>query len=120
MTEATDEADVSSIWGVHTIPALAGVRGRIEFVGPRGSAHMEIDDGRVTLSPHDGTADVVMKSEEDGDLLRLMRGELNLVIAVLQGRVEPSGDLMLALKAAGALVELGRKQTSAAPAQVGA
>jgi putative sterol carrier protein len=120
MTETTDEVDMSSIWGVHTIPALAGVRGQIEFVGPRGSAHMEIDDGRVTLSPQAGEADVVIRSDENSDLLRLVRGELNVVIAVLQGRVEASGDLLLALKVAGALPGLGRTQTSAAPAQAGA
>jgi hypothetical protein len=120
MTDTTDQEDLSSIWGVHTVPALAGVRGNIEFVGPGGSAHMEIADGLVTLSPQNGKADVVIRSEESGELLRLVRGELNVVIAVLQGCVEASGDLLLALKVAGSLPELGRKQTSAAPAQAGA
>jgi hypothetical protein len=43
-----------------------------------------------------------------------------VIIAVLQGRVEASGDLLLALKVAGALPGLGRTPTSAAPAQAGA
>ena len=121
MTKTKNDPTVEQpIWGDYKVPSLAGVRGRIEFVGPRGTAHMAIDDGRVTLAPEGGPADCLIRSDDAGELLRLVRGEVNVVTAVLQGRVEASGDLMLALKVAGSLPELGKKQTSAGAAQGGA
>ena len=122
MTRSTDDPTVEQpIWGEYTVPSLGGIRGHIEFVGPRGAAHMEIDDGRVKLTQKGDTpADCRITSDSEGELLRLVRGEVNVVTAVLQGRVEASGDLLLALKVAGSLPELGKKQTSAAPAQAGA
>lgn len=115
-----DPESEQPIWGDYQVPSLAGIHGSIEFIGPRGSAHVKIDDGRVTIAQKDGTADCQITSEDAGELLRLVRGEANVVTSVLQGRVEASGDLMLALKVAGSLPELGKKQTSAGAAQGGA
>jgi putative sterol carrier protein len=122
MTSSTkdDKPELAQpIWGDYTVPSLAGVHGHIEFAGPRGGCHMAIDDGKVKLTPEGGKADCRIESDSPGELLRLVRGELNVVTAVLQGRVEASGDLMLALKVAGSLPELG-KQAVAPAAQGGA
>ena len=116
----SDERQSEAIeWGSYTVPSLAGVRGRIAFRGPRHHVQMIIDDGRVTLSPEQGDADAVLQSEIEGELLGLLCGEANLVTAILQARIEVSGDPMLVLKIAGSMPELGGELRMRAPRAVG-
>lgn len=95
-------------WGEYKVPSLEGVRGRIDFRGAAGRrAYVTIDDGKVTVAPSGGEADCVLESEIEGELLRLVRGESNLVTALLQGRVQASGDPMLIVRIAGSMPALG-------------
>ena len=100
------------IWGDYVVPALAGVKGCIEFAGPKARAYVRIDGETVEVSPEPTcNPDCVITSDIEGELVRLVSGEANLVTAVLQGRVEASGDLMLAVKIAGSMPALGRQQS---------
>ncbi len=69
---------------------------------------MRVDDGAITLSPKGKGAQCFVATQTDEDLQRMLRGELNVVTATLQGRVAASGDLLLAVRVAGSLPELGR------------
>jgi putative sterol carrier protein len=99
-TEATSE--------VPRIPSLEGIRGRLRFDGPRGSLTMVIEDGRVTLSPAHGIADCVLTAYEAGDLEDIVSGKMNMVTAILRGRVRVVGDPLLALRVAGSMQDVGR------------
>jgi len=93
--------------GDYAVPALAGVRGAIMFEGAQGHIHMRIDDGKVTLSPSGAPVDLSLRTSEPGALLRMVRGEINVVTALLRGQIEAQGDLMLLIKVAGALPKVG-------------
>jgi hypothetical protein len=105
--------------GEYSVPALAGVHGTVMFEGAAGFIRMSIDDGRVTLSHTAGETDLVLRTRLPGELLRLVRGEANAITALLRGRIQAEGDLMLLLKVAGAIPEIGRC-SAAASAQQGA
>lgn len=90
------------------VPSLDGIRGRLRFDGPRGCLTMIIDDGRVSLSPAHGIADCVLTAYEDGDLEDIVSGKLNMVTAILRGRVRVVGDPLLALRVAGSMRDVGR------------
>jgi putative sterol carrier protein len=98
---------VPALKGEYTVPSLEGVHGRVEFLGPGGHVFVTIDDGKVELSPTNGAVDCTLKSDIPGELLRLVRGESNLVTALLQGRIEATGDPMLIVEIAGCMPELG-------------
>ena len=100
-------------WGEYNVPSLEGVHGRIEFVGPNGRVLMKVEDEKVTLFESNGTADCVISSDIPGELVRLIRGEINLITALLQGRIDATGDPMLVLKVAGSMPELGRQEAGA-------
>ncbi|HEX6031956.1 MAG TPA: hypothetical protein VFY90_11040, partial [Tepidiformaceae bacterium] len=84
MDESTGQPQLSG--GHFSVPSFQGVHGSILFVGPQDTWRVQIDDEDVTLSQGDGPADCVLSCKERGDLLRLVRGEQNLVTALLQGR----------------------------------
>ena len=89
------------------VPSLEGIRGRLRFDGPRGSLTMIVDDGRVSLSPAHGIADCVLTAYEAGDLEEIVTGKLNMVTAILRGRVRVVGDPLLALRVAGSMKDVG-------------
>ncbi|HVW30086.1 MAG TPA: SCP2 sterol-binding domain-containing protein [Polyangiaceae bacterium] len=93
---------------VQHVPSLEGIRGRLRFDGPRGSLTMIVDDGQVSLSPAHGVADCVLSAYDAGDLEDIVRGELNMVTAILRGRVRVVGDPLLALRVAGSMKDVGR------------
>ena len=95
MTTSTQEL-LGPFLGQHSVPALAGVHGTIGFEGPRGKLYTQIDDGRVNVTTKSDHVDAMLKSDEEGVLIKLVSGELNAVVAVLQGRVEGEGDMLLA------------------------
>jgi putative sterol carrier protein len=69
---------------------------------------MIIDDGRVSLTPAHGIADCVLTAYEAGDLEDIVSGKLNMVTAILRGRVRVMGDPLLALRVAGSMPDVGR------------
>lgn len=93
---------------VQRVPSLEGIRGRLRFDGPRGSLTMIVDDGRVSLSPVHGIADCVLTAYEAGDLEDIVTGKLNMVTAILRGRVRVMGDPLLALRVAGSMGDVGK------------
>lgn len=105
--ESGPEEPAPPLEGAYRVPSLEGVHGRVEFHGPGGHVFVTIDDGKVELSPEDGAVDCTIKSDIPGELLRLVRGESNLVTALLQGRIEASGDPMLLVEIAGCMPHLG-------------
>ncbi len=92
----------------HRVPSLEGIRGRLRFDGPRGCLTMIIDDGRVSLTAAHGIADCVLTAHEAGDLEDIVRGKLNMVTAILRGRLRVIGDPLLALRVAGSMRDVGR------------
>jgi len=99
--------------GTYSVPDLEGIRGRIRLVGPLGTRNVVIDDGHVTVTPEEGPPDCTITAFEPYDLVRLVSGELNLVTAVLQGRVEADGDPMLVVRIAGSMPAIGRQKPGA-------
>lgn len=95
--------------GTYSIPSLEGVHGRLELRGPVAKRYVIIDDGKLTVTPQNGGADTVITVYEPGDLVRLVRGELNIVTSLLQGRVSVEGDPMLAVEIAGSMPDIGRR-----------
>ena len=95
------------------IPSLAGVNACIKFAAPRGQLFMYVKDGEVTLSREGDDADCTITGTADGDLLRLVRGEMNLVTALLQGRIAIDGDIMLAIQIASSMPEVGEAEGAA-------
>ena len=94
--------------GTYRVPQLRGVRGRIRLVGPLVTRDLVIDDGKVTVTADEGSSvDCTITSFEPLDQVRMMRGELNLVTGLLQGRLEAEGDPMLAVRIAGSMRGLG-------------
>lgn len=69
---------------------------------------MIVDDGHVSLSPAHGIADCVLTAYEAGDLEDIVTGKLNMVTAILRGRVRVVGDPLLALRVAGSMGDVGR------------
>ncbi len=104
------ERRAAALWGTYVVPPLDGVHGVIEFMGPQVRCHMQIDDGQVRLSPGEGPApDTVIASDGAEELLKLVEGSCNAVTALLQGRIEVKGDLLLLTKVAGSMPELARQ-----------
>ena len=89
-------------------PALAGISGRMRLtVGTKSHGVLEIDDGHVTITDDDRPVDVTVSCATRVDLVRLLRGEVNLVVAALRGIIRQRGD-----RAFGAKVMLGLRAGS--------
>lgn len=84
-------------------PRMKGVKGSYRFdIGGLGSYRVGIDDGKLDIRESQDAADCVIACDE-ADFVRIMRGEQNLITAMMQGRVGIVGDLSLALKFHGVL-----------------
>jgi putative sterol carrier protein len=68
---------------------------RIE-VGGKLLGVLAVNDGDVELAVGDGEAGTVAYVRSHDDLMYFLRGELNPVVAVLQGRLSIEGDQELA------------------------
>ena len=90
-------------------PTLAGVTGRLRLqVGGKSVGMLAIDDGHLSLKDDDNQpADVTLNCATRGDLIKLLRGEINPVVAALRGFVRQRGD-----RAFGAKVVLGLRAGS--------
>jgi len=89
-------------------PALAGVSGRMRLtVEDEPLGVLVIDDGHLTLTDDERPVDVTVSCATREDLIKLLRGEMNVVVAALRGLVRQEGD-----RALGAKVMLGLRAGS--------
>jgi putative sterol carrier protein len=97
-TETTTAADLL-VPALRGAPELAGLSGRLRVrAGGRMVGVLRVDAGEVEMAPDDGTADATLLCASEADLDQILRGELNVVVAALQGRLAMEGDLQLAVK----------------------
>ncbi|MFT3926807.1 MAG: SCP2 sterol-binding domain-containing protein [Myxococcales bacterium] len=81
------------------LPALDHVRGSLQVdVGSDCLGVIRVEDGQVTLLPGPGKAEAVVTTAEGGGLMRLLQGEMNAIVATIQGNIDLEGDLALASK----------------------
>ena len=83
------------------MPSWAGLSGRLRVdVAGQPAWVLEIHDGTVSISPaaHAVDADAVLEFDSEETVTGFRRGELNPVVAFLQGRVHPEGDGALAIR----------------------
>jgi putative sterol carrier protein len=89
-------------------PALAGVSGRIRLsVEDKPLGVLVVDDGHLALTDDEDNVDVTVICATREDLIKLLRGEMNVVVAALRGLVRQDGD-----RALGAKVMLGLRAGS--------
>jgi putative sterol carrier protein len=89
-------------------PALAGVSGRMRLqIGGQSMGVLVIDDGHLSLTDDDRPVDVTASCATRADLIKLLRGEINPVVAALRGFIRQRGD-----RAFGAKVILGLRAGS--------
>lgn len=89
-------------------PALTGISGRMRLaIGNKSVGVLVIDDGHLTLTDDESPVDVTVTCATRTDLIKLLRGELNIVVAALRGIVRQRGD-----RAFGAKVALGLRAGS--------
>ncbi len=74
-------------------PGLEGTTGRLRIeVGGKLLGVLAVNDGDVDFALGDGEAGTVAYVRTREDLALFLRGELNPVVAVLQGRIHVEGD----------------------------
>src|SRR5689334_7476340 len=79
--------------------SLEGVSCTARFsVGRDPYITLRIHDGDLDVVPNYVPADIVFLCKLKEDAQRLLRGELNPIVAALQGRLELEGDYQLAVK----------------------
>jgi SCP-2 sterol transfer family len=84
-----------------SVPSLAGLSARLRVdVAGQPSRMLEIHDGTFSSRPAAGAedADAVLKCDSEETVAAFRRGELNPVVAMLQGRMHPEGDSALAIR----------------------
>jgi putative sterol carrier protein len=83
-------------------PGLAGLRGRLRLqVGDQTAGALVVDDGQVELTDAKSGGpreEAVALFSDVEDMKKLLRGEVNPVVAALQGRMALRGDLVFATK----------------------
>lgn len=85
-------------WEADT-PALAGISGRVRLlVGDKSLGVLVVDDGHLALTDDQGPVDVTVTCTTKEDLIKLLRGEINVVVAALRGIVRQEGDRALGAK----------------------
>jgi hypothetical protein len=78
---------------------LAGVKGRLLVrVGGTPLGVLHVDGSEVQFAPGDGKAEAAVAFKERVDLVHMLRGELNPVVALLQDRLSVGGDAALAAR----------------------
>ena len=74
-------------------PALAGISGRVRLtVDDENLGVLVIDDGHLALTDDEGPVDVTVTCATREDLVKLLKGEINPVVAALRGLVRQQGD----------------------------
>jgi putative sterol carrier protein len=81
------------------IPSLEGVNGRLRIEVPGApSRTVEVRDGTAETVEARDPVDATIKCENEADCQALLSGELNPVVAALQGRLQTSGDATFAAR----------------------
>jgi hypothetical protein len=83
------------------VPWLAGLSGRIRLdVGGKPVRVLEVQDGTVSIRPAAGEeeADAALLCDSEETVEGFKRGQLNPVVAALQGRARTTGNRELAIK----------------------
>jgi putative sterol carrier protein len=82
-------------------PALAGVSGRMRLaIGPKSVGVLVVDDGHLALTQDEDPVDVTVTCATRADLIKVLRGEINPVVAALRGFVRLRGDRAFGTKVA--------------------
>ncbi len=84
-----------------SVPSLAGLSGRLRVdVAGHPALFLAIHDGSVSSRPAAGAedADAVLKCDSEETLASFRRGQLNPVVAMLQGLIRTEGDRALAIR----------------------
>jgi hypothetical protein len=80
-------------------PALAGVVGRLRLqIGGNTVGVLVIHDGHLELAPDDGSVDATLVCAEAQDVVAILKGEVNPVVAFLRNRARLIGDRVFATK----------------------
>jgi hypothetical protein len=78
-------------------PGLEGITGRLRIeLGGKLFGVLAVNDGEVDFVLGDGEAGTVVYVRSRADLVDFLQGELNPVVALLQGRLSVEGDQELA------------------------
>jgi putative sterol carrier protein len=83
------------------VSSLAGLSARLRVdVGGQPVRMLEIHDGTLSSRPAAGAEDVdaVLQCDCEETVAAFRRGELNPIVAMLQGRMHPEGDAALAIR----------------------
>lgn len=81
------------------VPLLAGRSGRMRVdVDGRSAGVIEVQQGHINVSDELGEVGVIAMVDETSDFLRMLRGELNPVVASIQGRLVFQGDVELGVE----------------------
>jgi putative sterol carrier protein len=84
-----------------SVSSLAGLSARLRVdVGGQPARMLEIHDGTFSSRPAAGAedADAVLQCDSEETVAAFRRGELNPIVAMLQGRMHPEGDAALAIR----------------------
>ena len=84
-----------------SVSSLAGLSARLRVdVGGQPAWMLEIHDGTFLSRPAAGAedADAVLQCDSEETVAAFKRGELNPIVAMLQGRMHPEGDAALAIR----------------------
>jgi putative sterol carrier protein len=80
-------------------PALAGVAGRVRLmVGDQALGVLVVDDGHLSLKEDGDPVDVTITCATREILVKLLRGEINPVVAALRGEVRQRGNREFGVK----------------------
>lgn len=81
------------------VPALNHVKGALRVdVGDVCLGIIRVDDGKVSLLPGTGESEAVVTTAEESSLRRLLHGEMNAIVATIQGNIDLEGDVALAAR----------------------
>jgi putative sterol carrier protein len=98
MDNQGQESDVQRKWEADA-PALAGVSGRMRFmVGDKALGVLVVDDGHVSMIDDGNPVDVTVTCATREILAKLLRGEINPVVAALRGEVRQRGNREFGVK----------------------
>ena len=82
-----------------SVALLAGLSGsmRVDVKGTPAGV-IDVQNGTVSVNDPAGEATAVASVEDGADFLRILRGELNPVVAAIQGRLALEGDYEFAVQ----------------------
>lgn len=99
MENQGQESEVSQPRWEADSPALAGISGRLRLtVGNESLGVLVVDDGHLSLTDDAGAVDVTITCATREHLIKMLRGEVNVVVAALRGEIRQRGNRELGAK----------------------